>query len=127
MIKHQNATNCTIFLKKNVHLETLRPPFCSFMPAAITDRCRHEAIKRGPGGFRSLRHSRRANICCGKVIENSWNFIDEYPYEAFKEPHKHTIMCQYWDCTGAMLAASAQGPVLATDGLFTGWSRYVSD
>ena len=36
-------------------------------------------------------------------------------------PHKHAFVCQYWACTGPMLAVLAQySPVLAHYGMFTG-------
>jgi len=62
-------------------VETPRPPFCSFTPAAISDRCRCEAAKRGSGAVRSQCNSRKVIMCFGKVIEKSLNFIDEYMYE----------------------------------------------
>ena len=66
---------------KIVWRETPRPSFCSFMPAAIWDCCRHEAAKKGVWVFQISANSRKANICCGKVIEKSILWMNIYGYK----------------------------------------------
>jgi len=46
--------------------------------AASCLHCRHEAAKRGAGGFTSVSYPRTIKIFCGKVIEKSLNLIEGY-------------------------------------------------
>ena len=55
--------------------ETPRLPFCSFTPAAISDRCRREAAKRRSWGFRSLLDSSKSQYI---IRKSNWKVTKFY-------------------------------------------------
>ena len=66
--------NCTVFTQ----IIWGTPPDLIFAASCLHEAAKRlEAAKMGSGGFRFMRHSRKAIIYCGKVIEKSLNFIDE--------------------------------------------------